>query len=147
MNSLPILFNKLSINSSKNNIKVLEEALTNDIEHLLNDASHSAQKDILYGTLAASSVINFGLPSLGKKVPITIDAILLARHIATIIRTFEPRIVSDSIKVIPIVDKDESYLLSMLFDIHAISYFNTQEFILHIRIALDCSCGSVNVLL
>lgn len=147
MNSLPILFNKLSIDSRKKDIKIWQESLSKDIESLLNESARSGQ---LYfsseKSFAEFSVINFGLPSLSKKMPINIDPIILAEHITKILIVFEPRIDPDSIKVIPVVDGEDLRVISMLFDIYAKSYLNNQEIILNIRISLDCSCGAVRVL-
>lgn len=147
MNSLPILFNKLSIDSRKKDINIWQESLSKDIENLLNESARSKQLEFSdYISYAKFSVINFGLPSLSKRMPINIDAITLAEHITEILIVFEPRIDPDSIRVVPIVDGDDLNVLSMLFDIYAKSYLNNQEIILNIKISLDCSCGAVRVL-
>jgi len=143
--SLPAIFDKLSSRSDKRKGGNWREILLRDIECLLNDASRGADLKLSAGSNAESSVINFGLPSLSKRIPIDIDPILLAKHIQRIISTFEPRLDSRSIKVIPLIDGEQCYVLAILFDIYGVCLFAKGEERVNLRIALDYSCGAVRV--
>lgn len=144
--TLPLaLFDKLSLRH--NNYKKMgwREIILRDIEYLLNDASRSADLKLSTFHYCARSVINYGLPSLSKRIPINTDPLLLAGHIQRIISVFEPRLEPDSIKVIPLVEAEQPYVLAILFDIYGVCLFSGEPESVNLRIALDYSCGAVRV--
>lgn len=122
------------------------EVLLRDIELLLNDAAHSASLALDKNTHCITSVINYGLPTLSSKVPINTDPIILAKRIQQIIATFEPRLDPRSIRVIPFVNKNETWTLALLFDIYAKTNLPDEDHTVNLRIALDYSYGSVRVI-
>lgn len=122
------------------------EVLLRDIELLLNDAAHSASLALDKNTHCITSVINYGLPTLSSKVPINTDPIILAKRIQQIIATFEPRLDPRSIRVIPFVNKNETWTLALLFDIYAKTNLPDEDHAVNLRIALDYSYGSVRVI-
>lgn len=138
----PILFDKLSLQSDERH-KHWRDVLLRDIEHLLNDATRSADLKLKKFPHCQTSVMNYGLPPLSQSLPINSDPLTLARHIQQIIATFEPRLDPRSIKVTPLVDADQNWVLAILFDIHARSFLAEEE--LSLRIALDYSHGTVQI--
>ncbi|HEI8864700.1 GPW/gp25 family protein [Serratia sp. AKBS12] len=143
---LPLaLFDKLSFRHDNHKNSGWREIILRDLEFLLNDASRSADLKLSPFKYCAASVINYGLPSLSKRIPINTDPILLARHIQRIISVFEPRLEPDSIKVIPLVDVEQPYVLAILFDIYGVCLFSGEPEPVNLRIALDYSCGAVRV--
>ncbi len=56
--------------------------------------------------------MNYGLPSLSQQVPVITDLLELARHIQRIIATFESRLDPRSIKVVPLINKGETWVLA-----------------------------------
>ncbi|MFZ1872975.1 MAG: type VI secretion system baseplate subunit TssE [Chania sp.] len=144
--SAPILFDKLSLRQEQTRLPHWRELLLRDIEYLLNDSAHSASLKLSHHPHCAISVLNYGLPSLSQQVPLNTDQMELARHIQRIIATFESRLDPRSIKVVPLIDKDHTWVLAILFDIHAKCNLPGEEQLMNLRIALDYSYGMVRVL-
>ena len=116
--SLPMLFDKLSVRGQSGSADNWRRVLVRDIEFLLNDASRSADLKLHDYAHSESSVLNYGLPSLSQRIPINTDPLTLARHIQRIITSFEPRLDPKTIRVVPVVNERQSYVLAILFDIY-----------------------------
>lgn len=144
--STPMLFDKLSLHHEHIRLFHWREVLLRDIEYLLNDSAHSAALKLERTPHCETSVVNYGLPSLSQQVPMNTDRMELARHIQRIIATFEPRLDPRSIKVVPLIDKDHTWVLAILFDIHAKCNLPGEEQMMNLRIALDYSYGMVRVI-
>ncbi|AHK19857.1 type VI secretion system baseplate subunit TssE [Yersinia similis] len=144
--SAPILFDKLSLRHEHVRLPHWREVIVRDIESLLNDSAHSARLKLKKYPHCESSVLNYGLPSLSQQVPVITDLLELARHIQRIIATFESRLDPRSIKVVPLINKGETWVLAILFDIHARCNLPGEEHLVNLRIALDYSYGMVRVL-
>lgn len=142
----PTLFDKLSMNHERRRMAHWRDILLRDVECLLNDAARSAALNLSKYKYCSEAVLNYGLPSLSKRLPINLDPAVLARHIQRIISTFEPRLDPHSIRVVPVVDAGQPYALAILFDIFGASLIPEDESIVNLRIALDYSCGAVRVL-
>lgn len=142
----PLLFDKLSMRHGHVRLPHWREVLLRDIEYLLNDSAHSADLKLKRHPQCETAVVNYGLPSLSQQVPINTDLMALARQIQRIIATFESRLDPRSIKVVPLIDKDHTWVLAILFDIHAKCYVPGEEQLMNLRIALDYSYGMVRVL-
>lgn len=143
--SMPMLFDKLSVKAPSRSSQNWRKIIIRDIESLLNDASRSASLNINHYNYCENSVLNYGLPSLGQKIPINIDHINLAKHIQKIISSFEPRLDPKTIRVVPVLNERHSYTLAVLFDIYGHCSLLKNEELVNLRIALDYSCGLVHV--
>ncbi|MGQ6476157.1 type VI secretion system baseplate subunit TssE [Serratia sp. IR-2025] len=143
--SLPMLFDKLSVRHQSASADHWRRVLVRDIEFLLNDASRSADLKLHDYAHSESSVLNYGLPSLSQRIPINTDPLTLARHIQRIITSFEPRLDPKTIRVVPVVNERQSYVLAILFDIYGTCSLPGDEMLVNLRIALDYSCGAVHV--
>lgn len=143
--SLPMLFDKLSVRHQSASADNWRRVLVRDIEFLLNDASRSADLKLHDYAHSESSVLNYGLPSLSQRIPINTDPLTLARHIQRIITSFEPRLDPKTIRVVPVVNERQSYVLAILFDIYGTCPLPGDEMLVNLRIALDYSCGAVHV--
>ena len=143
--SLPMLFDKLSVRSQSGSADNWRRVPVRDIEFLLNDASRSADLKLHDYAHSESSVLNYGLPSLSQRIPINTDPLTLARHIQRIITSFEPRLDPKTIRVVPVVNERQSYVLAILFDIYGTCSLPGDEMLVNLRIALDYSCGAVHV--
>lgn len=144
--SLPILFDKLSASvSGVTSVDGWRKVLVRDIEFLLNDASRSASLNLKNYGQCEISVLNFGLPSLSKRIPVNTEPLILAGHIQRIIACFETRLNSKTIRVIPISDGGQACVLALLFDIYGACCLSGEETVINLRIALDYSCGAVRV--
>lgn len=143
--SLPMLFDKLSVRHQSASTDNWRRVLVRDIEFLLNDASRSADLKLHDYAHSESSVLNYGLPSLSQHIPINTDPLMLARHIQRIITSFEPRLDPKTIRVVPVVNECQSYVLAILFDIYGTCSLPGDEMLINLHIALDYSCGAVHV--
>lgn len=143
--SLPMLFDKLSVRHQSASADNWRRVLVRDIEFLLNDASRSADLKLHDYAHSESSVLNYGLPSLSQRIPINTDPLTLARHIQRIITSFEPRLDPKTIRVVPVVNERQSYVLAILLDIYGTCSLPGDEMLVNLRIALDYSCGAVHV--
>ncbi|MEW5561984.1 GPW/gp25 family protein [Enterobacter asburiae] len=144
--SPPALFDKLTLRHEQSRKTGWREIILRDIEFLLNDASRSADLKLTKYKYCHFSVLNHGLPSLSKRIPVNVEPVLLARHIQRIIATFEPRLAPDSIRVVPLVEEEQRAVLAILFDIYGTCFFAGATESVNLRIALDYSCGAVRVL-
>lgn len=136
--SLPMLFDKLSVRSQSGSADNWRRVLVRDIEFLLNDASRSADLKLHDYAHSESSVLNYGLPSLSQRIPINTDPLTLARHIQRIITSFEPRLDPKTIRVVPVVNERQSYVLAILFDIYGTCSLPGDEMLVNLRIARLC---------
>lgn len=144
---IPVLFDKLSKTySPKSNYSFWQMSLTRDIENLLNEASHNALLDLKAYPYAANSVLNLGFSAFSESISLTTDSVTLAQKISRILAAYEPRLDPNSIKVTPVIHQADYSVLSILFDIYAISYFNNEKLALNLRIELDSSCGAIKAL-
>jgi type VI secretion system protein ImpF len=144
--SAPILFDKLSLRHEHTRLPHWREVILRDIESLLNDSAHSAGLKLKHYPYCETSVLNYGLPSLSQQVPVHTNLMELARHIQRTIATFESRLDPRSIKVVPLINKDQTWVLAILFDIHARCNLPGEDLLVNLRIALDYSYGMVRVL-
>lgn len=144
--SQPDLFDKLSAMSAANKMADWREILLRDIERLLNAATRGRRLSLDNYPLCADSVINYGLPSLSKKIPISENVSALARHIHRILVTFEPRLDPVRITVMPVFETRQTLALAILFDISGVLAISQGAQVINLRIALDYSCGAIQVL-
>lgn len=141
-----MLFDKLSTKTHNMTSDGWRKVLVRDIEFLLNDASRSADLHLQDYVHCENSVLNFGLPSLSKRIPISTDPLKLAKHIQRILASFEPRLNPKTIRVVPVINTRQSYdVLAILFDIYGTGSLPGRETLVNVRIALDYSCGAVHV--
>lgn len=142
----PTLFDKLSLNSNAKKPAAWREVLLRDISCLLNDASRSGSLPLDAYPYCANAVINYGLPSLSKEIPVRADATILAMHIHKILVTFEPRLEPSKIMIRPVMEPGQSAVLALLFDISAVTAIPGKPTRVDLRIAIDYSCGAIQVL-
>ncbi|WP_130835780.1 type VI secretion system baseplate subunit TssE [[Erwinia] mediterraneensis] len=144
--SAPLLFDKLSLCHGQARLPHWRTVLLRDIEYLLNDAAHSATLNLSAYPQCVTSVVNYGLPPLSQQVPVVSDLMTLAWQIQRIIATFEPRLDPRSIKVVPLIDKDQTCVLALLFAIHARCHLPAEAGLVSLRIAFDYAQGTVRAL-
>lgn len=144
--SRPALFDKLSTLPVAMSMAGWREILLRDIERLLNDATRSGTLSLEHYSFCAGSVINYGLPSLSKQIPISENVSALARHIHRILVTFEPRLDPVKITVKPVFETRQTLALAILFDISGVLAVPQDATVINLRIALDYSCGAIQVI-
>ena len=129
---MPILFNKLSTQRTKINLR---RVIAQDILSLLNSAVRSAKLDMPGKSWAMSSVLNYGNPPWVALGSSRIDPYQMAMDIQSTVSKFEPRLVPATVKVITLLETVRTSQNSLYFDIQG--RHKEQSDIFKMRLALD----------
>lgn len=124
----------------------IREAVLRDLSWLLNAVQPMNASLAERFPLAATSVLNFGLPPLSGQAASRIDLALLERELKEAILRFEPRVMSDALVV-------RAVEMSNVLDTHNVIEFEIRGFIwaqpvpleLLLRTQLDLEAGQVEV--
>ena len=111
---MPILFNKLSTQRGKINLR---RVIAQDILSLLNNAVRSAKLDMPDKSWVMSSVLNYGNPPWVALGSSRIDPYQMAMDIQSTVSKFEPRLVPATVKVITRLETVRSSRNGLYFDI------------------------------
>jgi type VI secretion system protein ImpF len=95
----------------------LRQAVLRDLAWLLNTSDLQTSEDLSQTPLAAKSTINFGVPGFTGMVRVNGRAGGLETMIADAIRSYEPRIRPDSVRVRLRPMEEDNPLPSLVFDI------------------------------
>ena len=121
----------------------LRKAVLRDLGWLLNSTSLGSFRDLGGCPKAAQSVINFGLPDLSGKTAAGLDREELARRIRQAIWDFEPRILRDSLRVVPL--GTAAIPNQMAFEIHGELWGQPLPERLYLKTELDLEAGEARV--
>jgi type VI secretion system protein ImpF len=77
----------------------LRQAVVRDLGALFNTTNLETLDDLSMRTLTAKSTLNYGIPGFAGMIESSARLVTLEREIADAIRTFEPRIRPDSLRV------------------------------------------------
>ncbi len=77
----------------------LRQAVVRDLGHLLNTTNLAATQDLQRYPLVAQSVLNYGVPALAGRTISGLDTQALKLALEQAIRTFEPRILPNTLEV------------------------------------------------
>jgi type VI secretion system protein ImpF len=110
------LLDRLSVDfrtnlTRENSIRGYIDLLCNDLELVLNSAGLGSIYELDSHPQVACSVLNYGLGSFVGVTVSSIDLVRLERRIRTLIRVFEPRILSASLDVLllPLVESNSCF--------------------------------------
>jgi type VI secretion system protein ImpF len=120
--------------------KQLRQSVLRDLKWLLNSSSLDSIQNLGDYPLAASSVINYGMPALSGSSLSNVDTVKLQRKIKKIINDFEPRILPHSLKVDILVNQEDMSQTAVSFKIEGDLWAR-----LYIRSDLDLETGEVTV--
>ncbi|WP_395606816.1 type VI secretion system baseplate subunit TssE [Pseudomonas sp. B22129] len=124
----------------------LRKAVLRDLGWLLNSTSLGSFRDLSAHPLAGQSVINFGLPDLAGKTAAGLDREELARRIRQAIWDFEPRILRDSVRVVPVAPASNAASPNqMAFEIHGELWGQPLPERLYLKTELDLEAGEARV--
>ena len=129
---MPILFNKLSTQRAKINLR---RVIAQDILSLLNSAVRSAKVDMPEKSWVMSSVLNYGNPPWVALGSSRIDPYQMAMDIQSTVSKFEPRLVPASVKVITRLETIRTSQNSLYFDIQG--QHQGQSDVFKMRLVLD----------
>lgn len=122
----------------------LKASVLRDLTWLLNTTS-LLDADATLHTPAGTSVVNFGLPALAGNSASSIDIVALEALIHRAISTFEPRILSHTLRVRARVGYGEMNHNALSFEIEGDLWAEPVALPLLLRTDLDLESGHVSV--
>ena len=124
----------------------LRKAVLRDLGWLLNSTRLGSACDLRGQPLAMHSVINFGLPDLAGKTSAGLDREELGRRIRQAIWDFEPRILRDSLRVVPVAPSGAAISPNqMAFEIHGELWGQPLPERLYLKTELDLEAGEARL--
>ena len=123
----------------------LRQAVLRDLAWLLNPTNLAALEDLSPAPRAAQSGINFGIPGFAGLAGTRDRLSALENGIATAIRTFEPRIRPESLKVRLREQTEESAVATLLFEIEGELWAQPVPQQLFLETAIELDTGLVVV--
>lgn len=124
----------------------LRRAVLRDLGWLLNSTGLGAVQPLDETPLAAASVLNFGLPDLTGKTASSLDRTELARRIRQAIWDFEPRILRDSVRVVPLAPGRKGAAPNQaMFEIHGELWGQPLPERLWLKTELDLEIGELRL--
>ncbi|MGF6721226.1 type VI secretion system protein ImpF [Paraburkholderia sp. GAS41] len=128
-------------------MRALRQSVQRDLAWLLN-ANGLASVQALSGyPYVATSVLNYGIPDITGKTASGVDPAQLERLIRDVIRTFEPRILRDSVQVSAIqVEETTGRHNTVSFLIEGDLWAQPYPERLYFRTELDLEAGDVKVI-
>jgi type VI secretion system protein ImpF len=124
----------------------LRESVRRDLTWLFN-TTHlgAAAPELAAYPLAASSVVNFGIPDLSGRTASSVDLAALERLLRQAIWDFEPRLVRGSVRVRGLVDERDMSHNSVSFAIEAELWAQPLPLRLFLRTHVDLEDGRIQV--
>jgi len=95
----------------------LRQAVVRDLGALFNTTNLGTLEDLSSGPLTAKSTLNYGIPGFAGMIESNARLLTLEREIAEAIRTFEPRIRPDTLKVRARDSRDSGSNPAIVFEI------------------------------
>ncbi len=123
----------------------LRELVLRDLKELFNIESFDCIVPLDDFPNVRSSVVKFGIPALAGNVASMIDAETLARRIRDAIRSFEPRIGHDSVKVRIDVDREDMGQNTLALEIEGELWGDPMPLRLLLRTLIDLENGTAIV--
>jgi type VI secretion system protein ImpF len=124
----------------------LRKAVLRDLGWLLNSISLGSFRDLSESPLVEQSVVNFGLPDLAGKTAAGLDREALGQRIRQAIWSFEPRILRDSLRVVPVAPSGTpSSPNQMAFEIHGELWGQPLPERLYLKTELDLEAGEARI--
>jgi len=123
----------------------LREALRRDLTWLLNTTHLSALQDLGKYPEVERSVVNYGIPDLAGQTLTGVNEGELERVIRAAVLRFEPRLLSDSLKLRAIVEQKSEGQNRLVFDIEGEMWAEPVPRALFLRTEFDLEDGSARV--
>lgn len=128
-------------------MRALRQSVQRDLAWLLNANGLESVQALSGYAYVATSVINFGIPDITGKTASGVDPAQLERLIRDVIRTFEPRILRDSVQVTAIqVEETTGRHNTVSFLIEGDLWAQPYPERLYFRTELDLEAGDVKVI-
>lgn len=124
-------------------ISTLRKAVLRDLEWLMNSSNIELDVDLEDFPEVTTSVLNYGLTNLSGKTISSVDIPFIERCIAQAIKSFEPRILPNTVKVRTVPDAEVAHGNSVVFQIEGTLWGKPMPEVLYLRTELDLELGEV----
>jgi type VI secretion system protein ImpF len=121
------------------------QAVLRDIAWLLNTSSHSGEAEFEEFEMVAKSVLNYGTRSVCGQAVLESGAPEMERELTRAIRSFEPRIVKDSVSVSVIPRPENRPQTAVGFEIKGNLWAQPLPESLYIKTEIDLETGQCEV--
>jgi type VI secretion system protein ImpF len=123
----------------------LRSSVLRDIAWLLNTIHLQASQDLTAWPAVASSTVNYGIPDMAGTSAAGRNTAALERAVRQALLDFEPRILSDSLKVTVRIEPEQMSRHAMLFIIEGRLWAQPVPLSLYLKTEMDLETGSVTV--
>lgn len=123
----------------------LREGVIRDLAWLFNSGNLASTEDLSDYPYVERSVVNFGLPDLSGKAVSGIDVAAIERMLKQIIQNFEPRILSNTIRITVSADESAMSTNALTFDIEGEMWAQPTPQRLFLRTEIDLESGAFAV--
>ncbi|WP_144159866.1 type VI secretion system baseplate subunit TssE [Paraburkholderia sp. BCC1885] len=124
----------------------MRDILQRDLAFLLNTTSIEDQIDRVRYPEAAASTINFGVPALAGAYIAARKWVDIEQIIRRAILEFEPRLIQDSLAVVPLVGNDaRNHYNLMMFEVHGMIHMDPYPLEFLVQSSLDLETSRMNV--
>lgn len=124
----------------------LRAFLVRDLSWLLNTTRLEASIDLEPYPAVAASALNYGVPTLIGQDVEALDGAWLRREITAVLLTFEPRLVPDTLQVLPIDSDGKEPMQSFDFRIEAEVHAQPVPLRIQMRTEFDMETSSIKVI-
>ncbi|MGH8175986.1 MAG: type VI secretion system baseplate subunit TssE [Steroidobacter sp.] len=123
----------------------LRSSVLRDIGWLLNTIHLQASQDLSAWPAVASSTVNYGIPDLAGTSIAGRNTGALERAVRQAVLNFEPRILSDTLRVTVRIEPEQMTRHAMLFIIEGQLWAQPVPLSLYLKTELDLETGAVTV--
>jgi len=121
------------------------EAVLRDLSWLFNASNMGEELDERAYPNVARSVLNYGMPPFAGRFSAASDLSRLEEIVTDVVRTFEPRIIADTLRVKLVRREDGHAGNAMAIDIEGELWAQPVPLRVYLRTELDLEVGSVRV--
>lgn len=122
-------------------LRQIREAVLRDLSWLLNTPARSATEDFSLFPEVEKSVINYGIVDLAGLTASGVNLSQLEIMVARAIERFEPRVLSNTVKVRAVVSKDQTERNTLAFEISGDLWAEPVPDPLYLKTELDLETG------
>jgi type VI secretion system protein ImpF len=126
-------------------LQKLRKSVMRDLMWLLNSGSLESAEDLSRYPEIQKSVLNFGIPSLVGKKASGMDVAVMEANLKVAITCFEPRILSNTIKIRAAKDEDQMGANTIIFEVEGELWAQPLPERLYFKTIYDIELGTVNL--
>ena len=123
----------------------IRESVIRDLGWLLNTVCLSATEDLSAYPEVENSVLNYGAPDLTGVTVSSTDPQALEQALRDAIRNFEPRLLSDTLKVSVEVNRNAMHQGAVVFRIEGQLWAQPMPISLYLKTEVDLETGNYNI--